>query len=98
MHVEVQPQMPVFIPNTFTPNGDGNNDLFLIYGQDIKTVDLKIFNRWGELVFESNNQFVGWDGTYKGVLQNPAVFTYYATITFLNDKKAERKGSVTLLR
>lgn len=98
LHVEVQPQMPVFIPNTFTPNGDGNNDLFLIYGQDIKTVDLKIFNRWGELVFESNNQFVGWDGTYKGVLQNPAVFTYYATITFLNDKKAERKGSVTLLR
>jgi gliding motility-associated-like protein len=98
LHVEVQPQMPVFIPNTFTPNGDGNNDLFLIYGQDIKTVDLKIFNRWGELVFESNNQFIGWDGTYKGVLQNPAVFTYYATITFLNDKKAERKGSVTLLR
>ncbi|MDB5285013.1 MAG: hypothetical protein JWO06_4088, partial [Bacteroidota bacterium] len=88
----------IFIPNSFTPNGDGNNDLFLIYGENIKTLNLKVFNRWGELVFESNSQWLGWDGTYKGVLQNPAVFVYEATITLLDNKKIFRKGSVTLLR
>ena len=97
LHVDILPQEPVFIPNTFSPNGDGNNDIFLVYGQDIRTVDLKVFNRWGELVFESDNQFNGWDGTYKSVLQNPAVFTYVANITFLNNKKIQKKGSITLL-
>ncbi len=98
LYVDVLPEQPVFVPNSFSPNGDGNNDLFLVYGQDIKTLDLKIFNRWGELVFESTNQLQGWDGTYKGQLQNNAVFTYYVNVTFLNDKKIEKKGTVTLLR
>ena len=88
----------IFIPNSFTPNGDGNNDVFLIYGENIKTLNLKIFNRWGELVFESNTQWKGWDGTYKNVLQNPAVFVYETSITLLDDKKIFRKGSVTLIR
>lgn len=89
---------PVYIPNSFSPNGDGNNDIFQIYGTGIKTVDLKIFNRWGEKIYESNNQFQGWDGTYKGALQNPAVFTYQVHITYLNDKKILRTGSITLIR
>lgn len=97
LHVDLLPQEPVFIPNTFSPNGDGNNDIFLVYGQDIRTLDLKVFNRWGELVFESDNQFNGWDGIYKGQLQTPAVFTYVANITFLNNKKIQKKGSITLL-
>lgn len=97
LHVDIEEQQPVFIPNSFSPNGDGNNDMFMIYGQGIKTVALKIFNRWGELVFESDNQFNGWDGTYKGVLQNPAVYTYTAQITFLNDKKISKNGSITIL-
>lgn len=98
LHVEVLPQLPVYIPNTFSPNGDGNNDVFQVYGQGIETVDLKIFNRWGELVYQSNNQFAGWDGTYKGQLQLPQVFTYVANITFLNNKKSEKKGTITLIR
>lgn len=98
LHVDVLDHLPVFIPNSFTPNGDGNNDVFEIYGQGIKTIDLKIFNRWGELVYESNNQFSGWDGTYKGQKQLPQVFTYYATVTFLNDKEYEKGGTVTLVR
>ncbi len=98
LHVEVEPRKPVYIPNTFSPNGDGNNDVFLVYGEDIKTVDLKIFNRWGELVYKTNNVFAGWDGTYKGQLQNPSVFTYTARITFLNNKEFEQNGSITLLR
>jgi gliding motility-associated-like protein len=98
LHVEVEPHKPLFIPNSFTPNGDGNNDLFQIFGEDIKVVDLKIFNRWGELVYQCNNQFAGWDGTYKAQLQLPQVFTYTAVVTFLDDKKAEKNGTVTLVR
>ncbi|HWB64995.1 MAG TPA: gliding motility-associated C-terminal domain-containing protein, partial [Chitinophagales bacterium] len=98
LYVTVGPHSPVFIPNSFSPNGDGNNDVFLIYGQDIKTIDLKVFNRWGELVYQTNNQFAGWDGTYKGQLQNPGVFTYEAVVTFLDDTKFEKAGSITLVR
>jgi gliding motility-associated-like protein len=98
LHAEVLDPMPVFVPNSFSPNGDGNNDVFTIYGQGIKTLDLKIFNRWGELVYKSNNQFDGWDGTYKGQMQLPSVFTYTARVTYLDDKRAEKQGTVTLLR
>ncbi|MES2620716.1 MAG: gliding motility-associated C-terminal domain-containing protein, partial [Bacteroidota bacterium] len=66
--VSVQDTLEVFVPNSFSPNGDGNNDEWLVYGEGIKSVDLKIFNRWGEKVFETDNQFEGWDGTSKGEL------------------------------
>lgn len=98
LHVDVLPELPVYIPNSFTPNGDGNNDVFEIYGQGIKEVDLTIFNRWGELVYKSNSQYAGWDGTYKGQLQLPQVFTYHAVITFLNNKTSDKMGSITLMR
>lgn len=69
-----------------------------MYGEDIKLVDLRIFNRWGELVYKTNNQLAGWDGRYKGELQLPQVFTYTAKITYLNDKTASQNGTVTLIR
>ncbi len=98
LHVKVLPVKPPFVPNTFSPNGDGNNDVFEIYGENIRQVGLTIFNRWGELVFKTDNAYEGWDGTYKGQLQLPQVFTYYANITFLDNTKTEKKGSVTLIR
>lgn len=98
LHVDVLPELPVYIPNSFTPNGDGNNDVFEIYGQGIKAVDLTIFNRWGELVYKSNSQYAGWDGTYQGQLQLPQVFTYHAVVTFLNNKTTDKTGSITLVR
>ena len=88
----------VFVPNSFSPNGDGNNDLFLIYGENIKTVNLKVFNRWGELVFNSENQFLGWDGNYKGQQQQTGVYVYEAQVTFLDNTQTLRTGSITLLR
>jgi gliding motility-associated-like protein len=88
----------VFIPNSFSPNGDGNNDFFEIYGANIKALRLTIFNRWGEKVFESTDQFWGWDGTYKGKLQNPSVYTYLAEIVFLDNKVVHKHGSFTLIR
>ncbi|HRG89277.1 MAG TPA: gliding motility-associated C-terminal domain-containing protein, partial [Chitinophagales bacterium] len=98
LHAEVTRPEPVFVPNAFSPNGDGNNDVFQIYGQSIKTISLKVFNRWGEMVFTSDNQFNSWDGTFKGQQQMPAVFTYNAQVTFLNNDKSELKGTVTLIR
>ncbi|MBL0310080.1 MAG: gliding motility-associated C-terminal domain-containing protein [Bacteroidetes bacterium] len=98
LHVTVLPPKPIYIPNSFTPNGDGNNDVFLIYGVGIKTVDMKVFNRWGEKVFESDNQFYGWDGFYKSEVQSPGVYTYTAKISYLDDSETEKLGSVTLLK
>lgn len=90
---------PVYIPNAFSPNGDGNNDVFMVYGENILNVMLTVYNRWGEKIFDSQNErFAGWDGTYKSVLQNPGVFTYVADITYLNSKKTQHKGTVTLLK
>lgn len=96
--VVVEGQPPVFIPNAFSPNGDGNNDLFMVYGDAISKVELSIFNRWGEEIFRSTDRLAGWDGTYKGQLQNPTVYTYVAAITYLDGKQIQKKGTVTILR
>ncbi|MCX6197898.1 MAG: gliding motility-associated C-terminal domain-containing protein [Bacteroidetes bacterium] len=88
----------IFVPNAFSPNGDGNNDVFTVYGSGLAKANLKIFNRWGEKVFDSQNQWLGWDGTYKGVIQNPGVYTYYLEGVYLNGKVKEKKGTVSLIR
>jgi gliding motility-associated-like protein len=98
LYVDINPHPPIYVPNVFSPNGDGKNDLFQVYGNNIMTVDMKIFNRWGELVYETNNQLAGWDGTYKGQMQNPGVFTYALKVTFLDNTQIEKNGTVTLLR
>ncbi len=96
--ITVNGNPPIYVPNAFTPNGDGSNDVFYLYSQQVKEMDLKVFNRWGEKVFESTNQFYGWDGMYKGVQQPMAVYTYVVEVTYLNGKKANQKGTVNLIR
>ncbi len=95
----------VFIPNTFTPNGDGFNDRFYISGKGIGTITrLSIYNRWGELVFQStntnaNDPAAGWDGTYKGVVLEPDVFVYVAQVTCeLGGQPFDFKGDVSIVR
>ena len=99
--VLVIPDYSIFVPNAFTPNNDGNNDVFRLFG-NIKTIaylDIQIFNRIGEKVFDSQDHNFGWDGTYKGVLQNPSVFIWQMKLAFLDGHREElRKGSVTLMR
>lgn len=95
----VENNLELFIPNAFTPDGSSNmNDKFEIYGEGIEFSLMQIYNRWGEKIFESQQQNVSWDGYYKGVLQNPGVYTYYVEVQYLDGKQVERKGSVTLLR
>lgn len=89
----------LWIPNAFSPNGDGENDVFRIFGKSIKTIDFQIFNRWGELVFFTNDPNIGWDGTYKGEMMNPGAYVYVVKATFINDLESRReKGSLVLIR
>jgi len=88
----------IFIPNAFTPNGDQNNDQVFVRGNTIKELTFKIFDRWGELVFETNNPKKGWDGTYKGTAAAPAVYVYWLEATCFNNEHFFKKGNITLIR
>ena len=94
----------IFVPNTFSPNGDGRNDRFYPQGLGVAGIKhMRIFNRWGELVFEktnfsSNDPSQGWDGTYKGKILSPDVFVYMIDVLCSNNQFQELKGNVTLLR
>lgn len=86
------------VPTGFSPNGDGSNDILYVRGYSIQNLDFKIFNRWGEKVFETQNQSVGWDGTYKGVPQEMEVYAYTLFVTFFDGTSFKKQGNVTLLR
>jgi gliding motility-associated-like protein len=88
----------IFIPNGFTPNNDLNNDLFFVRSNILEEMNIKIFDRWGENVFESNNTEIGWDGKYKGSVCQPGVFVYYFKGKCQNQKYFEKKGNITLIR
>lgn len=88
----------IFIPNAFTPNGDGENDVLFVRGKMIEKMNLKIYNRWGELVFETDNQQVGWDGKYKGELVQPNVFVYHLQVWCIDGQEFFKKGNVTVIR
>ncbi|RQO30540.1 hypothetical protein DBR32_13330 [Taibaiella sp. KBW10] len=88
----------VDIPTGFSPNADGKNDILRIRGYGIEKVNLQIFNRWGEKVFETNQVDKGWDGTYKGVLQEMDTYGYILTADFIDGTSAKKQGNVTLVR
>lgn len=91
----------IFTPNAFTPNGDGVNDYFMVNFPPALVTELymAVFNRWGEVVFETNNiNDKGWDGTYKGVKVGTDVFVYMLRVRCLDGQIYEEKGNVTLLR
>jgi gliding motility-associated-like protein len=88
----------VFLPNAFTPNGDKENDVLYLRGRNVESMYLKIYNRWGELVFETDKQNVGWDGTYKGKPVDPAVFVYHLSVICVDKQEYFKKGNVTVIR
>ena len=99
--VNVVPDYNIYIPNAFTPNGDGNNDYFQIYGnlKGVEYIEAMIFNRWGEKVFESHDYNFKWDGSFKGVTQDPQVFVYQIKFAFIDGHVEPLKsGSLTLIR
>jgi gliding motility-associated-like protein len=88
----------VFIPNTFTPNGDGYNDKMYARGHKLAEVYFAIYNRWGEKVFETKDINEGWDGNHKGRPADVGVFGYYVKIKCVNGKETFKKGNITLIR
>ncbi|MCC8408224.1 gliding motility-associated C-terminal domain-containing protein [Mucilaginibacter sp. UR6-1] len=92
------PDNLIFVPNAFTPNGDGNNDILYVYGSVIKSMTFNVYTQWGENIFRSNTQANGWDGTYKGTRQPVGVYVYYLDIVTNDGQKIFKKGTITLLR
>ncbi|MEZ4988182.1 MAG: gliding motility-associated C-terminal domain-containing protein [Saprospiraceae bacterium] len=95
----------IFVPNIFSPNGDGNNDYFLpLTGQDVsRIVQMQIFARSGQLVYQQANlptgiSEMGWDGTFQGQMLNPGVFVYMAEIEFVDGRREVIRGDLTLVR
>ena len=86
------------IPNAFTPNGDGVNDRAIVVGIGITKMIFRIYNRWGQLVFETNDRRLGWDGKLKGVNQPMDVYAYTLDAEFFDGKKITKRGDITLLR
>jgi gliding motility-associated-like protein len=86
------------IPTAFSPNNDGNNDFFRALSQGEVSYDLKIYNRWGELVFATTNANQGWDGTWNGKPQPVGVYIFTLSATLNDGRLVERQGDVTLVR
>ncbi|MDI1233806.1 MAG: gliding motility-associated C-terminal domain-containing protein [bacterium] len=93
--IEVINKSVIYIPSTFSPNGDGLNDFFFPITLNFDLIHTKIFNRWGESVFESNAFLPGWDGKYKEVLCMKGIYTYIMEFSnYLNSKKQIVTGIV----
>jgi gliding motility-associated-like protein len=88
----------IFVPNTFSPNHDGINDKLFVRANEPEKLLLRIYNRWGELVFESRSLTIGWDGTFKGEPVDTDVFTYYLEITCKGGSEYLHEGNITLTR
>lgn len=100
IYVTVYKVLPdLYVPDAFTPNGDGKNDIFRPIPIGIKKLNFfKVYNRLGQLVYSTNIQKAGWDGTFKGQPQDPGVFVWIAEGVDYLGKTIIRKGSVTLIR
>ena len=96
--IELTEEFTIYIPNSFTPNNDGLNDVFLIFGENISEVSMEIYDRWGHSIFNSNDFRTGWDGTLKGINCQPGTYTYVIMYTGLNRKKYTKTGNVILTR
>ena len=92
------PPNVVFIPNVFSPNGDAINDILYVRGEKVKEITFSIYNRWGELVFETQDINTGWDGTYRSKACDQAVYIYHARVVYDDGTEQEKKGNVSLVR
>jgi gliding motility-associated-like protein len=97
--IRINPLTSLDVPSAFTPNGDGTNDIIYADGWGIrKLLYFRIYNRWGQLLFDSNDQRSGWDGTFRGSPQNMENYVYQAAAETYLDKVITKTGSFRLLR
>jgi len=91
----------LFLPNAFTPNGDGDNDILRLrsnFLDQLEVMELMIYSRWGEEMFRTNDPFEGWDGTYRGEKLPPDVFGFYLRVICPDGEEFVKKGNITLIR
>ncbi|MCB0526499.1 MAG: gliding motility-associated C-terminal domain-containing protein [Saprospiraceae bacterium] len=104
VQVLVNRKRNVYAPNIFSPNQDGVNDIFTIFGKNVREIQtLQIFDRWGNEVFlkehfQASNESTGWDGNFRGSAMNPAVFVWWAKVEFTDGEVELYHGDVTLVR
>ncbi|HLP13339.1 MAG TPA: PKD domain-containing protein [Flavobacteriales bacterium] len=100
MEVNIHPEHTLYVPNAFTPNGNGNNEIFFAQGTHISEYEMMIFDRWGELIFTSKSLDAGWDGTVKGEMAKEDVYVY--KIRYKTEENStqvlSKEGHVTLLK
>jgi gliding motility-associated-like protein len=89
---------PVYIANVFSPNGDGSNDVLYAHSQSVREISFKVYNRWGNLLFESKSLDNGWDGKLRGEDCPEGVYFFVAEVTFESGESVVKKGNVTLIR
>lgn len=88
----------VFVPNVFSPNGDGKNEVLYVYGNYIDKLEMRIFNQWGQQIAEITNKSQGWDGKHKGTPQPVGVYVYVLKAELADGRVVNLKGSITLVR
>jgi gliding motility-associated-like protein len=86
------------VPNAFTPGRNGQNGIIRVEGFGIGRMTWRIYNRWGQVVFQTNNRKTGWDGTYKGQPQPMDVYAYTLDVEFVDGTKIRKTGDITLIR
>ena len=94
---EVVPYMSIYIPNSFTPNGDGLNDTFGAYGEAIREFKMQVYNRWGQMIFESNNVSNQWDGTHLGEKVPQGSYVYKVIAKGVVGKQTTKDGTVNIV-
>jgi gliding motility-associated-like protein len=88
----------IYVPNAFTPNGDGKNDQVHVHSESIQSMAFYIYDQWGELLFTSTDMQNGWDGTYKGTKEPVGVYVYFLKATMIDGKTVTKNGTITLLK
>lgn len=86
------------VPQAFTPNGDGNNDILFVRGGGIREFTLKLYNRWGQLIFETSDLKKGWDGDFHGAKPDMESVAYVLQATFIDNKHFQKQGNITIIR
>ncbi len=96
--IEVSKPHDLYIPNSFSPNGDGNNDEWLIFGKNLVSIQIFIYTKRGELVYKSNDVKKGWNGYYRGELARIDAYTYMIKSEFLDGTKKQYTGILNLIQ
>ncbi len=95
---EIQVQILPQVPTAFTPNHDNNNDLLFVKGGPFEKITFRVYNNWGELLFETNDQSKGWDGTKNGKDQPVGVYVWTLVVDMYNNRQVKKNGDVTIIR